>query len=149
MGVIDFRQGLQVSAPAANRDEPIIPDTSAAVISRRTVEYLPNHGTPTKSAPDASGDCPVVRAYDRVCQANDIWSGHIPGENGDRVSASALERAYHVFYATRAGSLEGLRLQFESLVAIADIEGDERLHPRVLTLLESMRAAFLMLDQQD
>jgi hypothetical protein len=38
--------------------------------------------------------------------------------------------------------MEGLRLQFESLMAITDVESDDEIHPRVLVLPENMRHAF-------
>ena len=89
-----------------------------------------------------SSGCAAVEAYDRVCLANDTWGAHIPGDSGDHASVSELERAYDCFYGAQATSMEGLRLQFESLVAITDVESDDEIHPRVLVLLENMRHAF-------
>ena len=86
--------------------------------------------------------CAAIDGYDLVCRANDSWAERIPGETGDGASTSELERAYDAFYAAAASSVEGLRLQFETLVAIADLEGDSEIHPGGLVLLENIRRAF-------
>ena len=91
--------------------------------------------------------CPAVAAYEKVCAATDIWAEHIPDAEGDRESAAKIEQAYDIFYRTTPTSLEGLRLQFESLVAVADIEGDNNLQPRILDLVRAIRKGFEVLEE--
>ena len=138
MTVVKFRPLLQSGTRIACSDETIIHDAGTAANLPRALEHV----WEPLEAPGDGGGCLVVMAYDRVCQANDRWGEHVPGDAEDGLSVTELERAYDIFYVTRATSVAGLRLQFESLVAVADMEGDEIVHPRVLRLLENMRAGF-------
>ena len=71
----------------------------------------------------------------RVCRANDIWSTHVPGEFGDARAVAELDETYEAFFNSEAQTIEGLRLQFETLLAAADVEEDSGHDPRISTLI--------------
>jgi hypothetical protein len=149
MTVVDFKPRWKAPVHVANVDEPTVSGMATALNSAHAFPRAQECGELAESIAEEAGDCAATRAYDRVCQANDRWSECIPGDDRDGASITELERAYDAFYQTRASSLEGLRLQFESLVAVTDIEGDETPHPRVLTLLESLRVGFEWLEREN
>lgn len=93
--------------------------------------------------------CPAVMAYERVCAATDNWSERIPGEDGDREAMAEIEQAYEAFFQVTPRSLEGLRLQFESLVAVTDLEGELNPHPGILVLVQAMREGFEAMREGD
>ena len=90
--------------------------------------------------------CSALASYEKVCALTDEWAGSVPGVDADREIGAEIDHAYDVFHRATATSLEGLRLQFENLIAATDVEGDLNPHPRVLELVRSMRAGFETLE---
>ena len=93
--------------------------------------------------------CPAVAAFGRVCRANDTWCGHVPGESGDGRAVRELDDAYNAFFNSKARTMEGLRLQFEILLAVAGIEENESIDQRSSSLIGNMRLGFARISDID
>lgn len=148
MGVIylkTFSRGAASRASVIERAGRM--DATALDTSRREGRSEPGGDT----GDEAGGieECPALSAFSRVCRANDIWSTHIPGEFGDARAVAELDEAYEAFFNSEAQTIEGLRLQFETLLAAADVEEDGGLDARVNTLIANMRSAFTRLRDID